>query len=342
MVVDRNHEVFRKYNFIIYNIYRTRGGFLLDTDCGLKICKTFDGNIGRIEFEADVNDHLYKMGHSNIDFFEKTQEGEIISRDKQGQMYYVKKWFRGDSCNLKDLEQTKFAAKNLASLHKSLKFVEIDSELPVKSKEELPLILKRRSRELKRILNYIMKKTNKNDFEITYINLFQEFHEQGLWAIEEIENLDYNEILEHALNEKMVCHGSYTYHNLIMAKPISSRDGFQDKIDLPMATTNFNKSYLGLQISDLYFLIRKSMEKNNWDMKFGKEIVEAYNKEKPITKDELNILYILLLFPEKFWKVSNFYMNNKKSWTSRRSIEKLIKVKQQDKNKQEFLESLRT
>jgi hypothetical protein len=51
-------------------------------------------------------------------------------------------------------------------------------------------------------------------------------------------------------------------------------------------------------------------------------------------------LYVLLLFPEKFWKLANHYLSSHKAWVSGRDIEKLDRIMEQEGRRQEFLENL--
>ena len=67
-----------------------------------------------------------------------------------------------------------------------------------------------------------------------------------------------------------------------------------------------------LQCMDLYDLLRKLMEKNNWNLSLFATAMESYENVKPLSKEERYLLYLLLVYPEKFWKITNFYYNSKK------------------------------
>lgn len=54
-------------------------------------------------------------------------------------------------------------------------------------------------------------------------------------------------------------------------------------------------------------------------------------------KEEAEFLYLLLLFPEKFWKQINFYYNGKKSWMSMKNYDKLLKIESQEERREKFL-----
>lgn len=356
---DRSQEALKKYRLKIYNIYRARGAFLVETDCGLKLYKCFEGSKNRALFEHRVKEHLFQNGYCNTDLFVKTMEEELVAEDSSGCQYIMKNWFWGEECNLKELSQIEMASANLARLHLLLKDVDFSKEQTEYnvSGDLLETFLKR-NRELKRVRSYIRDKRQKNEFEISYLNYYQDFYEQGLMASDALAKSPYKALLEKSICEKRVCHGNYTYHNIIMLKnktetmsktyippgwinkqPLSATD-LSDTFQQYIATTNFEKSYIGLQIADLYQFVRKVMEKNDWDTLYGSIMIEAYDRVKPISKEELKILYILLLYPEKFWKITNFYYNGKKSWISGRNIQKLNSIGEQNIKKDMFLNRL--
>ncbi len=355
---DKSQEVLKNYHLKVYNIYRARGAFLLETDCGLKLYKCFEGSRNRALFENKVKEHLSLYGYPNTDVFVKTIDDDIIAEDGAGGQYVMKNWFWGEECNLRELSQIEAAAANLARLHSVLKNVDFTKEQQEYNiSPDLVETFDKRNRELKRVKAYIRDKRQKNEFELLYLNYYDTFYEQGLNALDLLLGSSYDVLLKEAIKDQNVCHGNYTYHNIIMLKNKSEAiartyvpPGWINKQPLSaaelgsggglIATTNFEKSYIGLQIGDLYQFIRKVMEKNDWDILYGSNIIEAYDRVKSISKPELNILYLLLLYPEKFWKITNFYYNGKKSWVSGRNIQKLNTIGEQNSKKEMFLQKL--
>ncbi|HWT26583.1 MAG TPA: hypothetical protein VN131_01465 [Mobilitalea sp.] len=355
---DRSQEALKRYHLKIYNIYRARGAFLLETDCGLKLYKCFEGSRNRALFEHKVKEHLYQSDYYNTDLFVKTMDDDIISEDSAGCQYIMKNWFWGEECNLKELSQIEAASANLARLHCVLNNVDFTKDqMEHNISADLMETFDKRNRELKRVKGYIRDKRQKNEFEISYLNYYDAFYEQGQVAADRLAASSYPQLMAEAIKERSVCHGNYTYHNIIMLR---SKADAMSKAYIPpgwinkqplsvtdlsgggamMATTNFEKSYIGLQIADLYQFVRKVMEKNDWDIMYGSNMIEAYDRIKPISKGELNILYLLLLYPEKFWKITNFYYNGKKSWVSGRNIQKLNSIGEQYSKKEVFLHKL--
>lgn len=356
---DRCQEALKKYSLKVYNMYKARGAYLLETDRGLKLLKCFEGSRSRAMFENIVKEHLYNHGYYNTDLYVKTIEGDIIAEDQSGCQYVVKNWFWGEECNLKELWQVEMASANLAKLHNALKGVEFTKEqLEYNIAGNLKEAFEKRNRELKRIRGYVRDKRQKNEFEVLFLNLYDEFYEQGMRATKNLGSSQYKKVYDESLRQMAICHGNYTYHNIIMLKnkneaisktyilpgwvnkePISASDLSREWSKM-IATTNLEKSHVGIQITDLYHFIRKVMEKNDWDVHYGSNILEAYDKIKSISKEELEVLYLLLLYPEKFWKVTNFYYNGKKVWISGRNIQKLNKIGEQNPRKEIFLKKL--
>lgn len=363
---DRNQEVLRQYSFKIYNTYRTRGAFILETDRGLKLLRSFEGSKNRVEFENALLDILVDLDYPYVDSYVRNTANDIITEDSSGNKYVIKNWFPGEECNLRDEADVSDAATNLATLHSLLREIPLtEDQIQHNSYIDLMEVFDKRNRELRRVRSYIREKRKKNEFEMCYMGCYDEFYSQAQAATKILGESCYIELLKSAIDHRCICHGNYTYHNVIMLKtgriaheknvqdPFNdnrrnidkgealSAAGLRKKVSISnMATTNFDKAYIGIQIMDLYHFIRKVMEKNNWDIDLGSMILDTYHSILPISKEEQKLLYILLLYPEKFWKITNFYYNGKKSWMPQRNIQKLMGIQEQAQRKSNFLQCL--
>ena len=65
-----------------------------------------------------------------------------------------------------------------------------------------------------------------------------------------------------------------------------------------------------------------------------------YCDERPLSARSYVELYYRLAYPEKFWKIVNFYYNSRKVWIPERNREKLQLVVEQEKEKQAFLDAV--
>ena len=93
-------------------------------------------------------------------------------------------------------------------------------------------------------------------------------------------------------------------------------------------------------IKDVYLFMRKLLEKNNWNVDLGRELLHAYNEERTLQEEELLQLKYRLYYPEKFWKIVNFYYNSPKSWISAKNGEKLTKLLEQEEVKNTLMQTM--
>ena len=158
------------------------------------------------------------------------------------------------------------------------------------------------------------------------MNYFDYFLEQALTVTEEWTQYRLGE--NEAQGEQILfCHGDYQYHNILW----DQENWF---------IVNFEKCLPDNPIRDLYLFMRKLLEKSNWSVSLGKELLSAYEEERPITALSRIDLYYRLSYPEKFWKIANFYYNSGKAWIPERNREKLEKLVAQEKEKQAFLDQV--
>lgn len=324
---DRYEEVLRQYDFNVSNVYRARGALLLETDKGIKLIRMSEYSKARVEYENKIMSYLQEQGYPDIDIYYPNRENELISENSQGDKYTVKNWYMGVECNLKEPEQIKLASKNLGKLHNILNKVSFAEGRTCVTSQDMPSVFEKHNRELKRVKSYIIDKKQRNEFEVRFLNSYERFFYQATEAFEVLQGMPFAHIKARAEESGTIVHGSYTYHNILV-------------MDNEVATTNFEKADVGVQVFDLYYFMRKVMEKNNWDISLSNTILEEYQSSHTLDEGELELLYILMLYPEKFWKITNYYYNSKKSWISGRTIQKLVSIQQQEEQKNLFLKNL--
>ena len=67
-------------------------------------------------------------------------------------------------------------------------------------------------------------------------------------------------------------------------------------------------------------------------------MLKAYEKNRKLSAAEKLDLYYRLSYPEKFWKIVNFYYNSSKAWIPGRNQEKLEKLLKLEEEKNRYLE----
>ena len=231
-----------------------------------------------------------------------------------------------DTSNVRDMEECRQAMRTLAKLHKVLR-------MPAENTEDFSQVFRidseyeKHNKELKKVRRFLRERSQKTDFELYLLGNYDFFLEKALQITEELLGYDVEKDFKYTLEQGYVCHGDYQYHNLL-------------RNDKKMAVINFEKCVRDNPVRDLYLFLRKLLEKNNWNKELGKELIDVYQKENALSAHDCIQLYYRFAYPEKFWKIVNFYYNTGKAWIPEKNMEKLAKVIEGEKNKQEFLDSI--
>lgn len=259
----------------------------------------------------------------------KRQEWWQLPFPENCDIYVVRRWFPGEEGNFRNAEFLKRAAAALGKLHNAMEVLKVPEELAVfHSSMALPETWQKHNRELKRIRRYILNKKQKNEFETLFLSIEEGYLNTAQKACELLAQGISQQLFSEAAKQQLFCHGSYNYHNLL-----DSRMG--------LATVCFENTGIGVPVFDLYQMMRKLLEKNRWEKGLAIDVLREYEKQRRLDRRERELLYIMLLYPEKFWKVSNHYYNSRKSWINRIDIVKLEELGRQQEKRQEALEYLR-
>lgn len=317
--------VLEAYELQIVKTLKGRGSLLVETNQGTKILKEYPASMAKVELQDTLQKQITDHAVCTVDSFVRNKEGSLITVDQMGIPYVLKDYPTGRECELKNPEDLKLAAKTLAHIHDSMR---LKNACIVKSgvlsmREEFS----RHTKQLNKIYEYTRGQGTKTEFELNLLMIFRQFYEQAA-AVSKC----MNDFPEEMYNEEIakLCqygHGEYIHHNiLIQGKKIS--------------VINFEKFRPMSRIRDLSQFMRKSLEKNNWNVELGLLILQSYENEYKLSELDLQCLYYRLAYPEKFFKVVNHYYNTNKVMISNKNIEKLKALVCQSETKAIFLKEL--
>ena len=319
---NQTEVILAQYDIEVKQTTKGRGFYICDTDKGKRVLLPFRGSPERGEALRQYLEGLSEVGFETERIF-LNKEGKAVSIEEgTSEKFILKSLQEGNELDPSRTEDMKAAAGLLGKYHRLAK--EISKEIVPQIFQETGISVtetkKKHYRELIKIKNHIRTRKKKNEFERLFLEHCASIIETALRSVE---------ILEQQSPPKeafCICHGDYNQHNVLCW------NGNWHMIHMESIT-------YGLPVEDLAFFLRKMMEKNSWDMELGKCLIEEYTKETLLTEEEYGHLYALLLFPERFWKITNHYMNSHKAWVSQRDIDKLEKVIAQEKNRMSFVEN---
>lgn len=322
---DYSLNVLEQYDIEVNSTRKVRGAVLCDTDVGALLLT-----------EAAVSDHklpvlemlLTKIsgcGYERVDSIFINKEGELVTEAEDGTRYVLKRWFSGRECDVKREQEVLEAVRNLARLHRMMKLPgEESGEFPGNNLQEE---FRRHNRELRKVRTFIRNRTAKGTFEQVVLEHFEAMY---LWAEQAEKKLlssAYERLTQISREEGTIIHGDYNYHNVWMTPK-------------GIATTNFEHFANDIQASDLYYFMRKVLEKHEWNTELGRAMLRVYQEIMPLSEEERDYLAIRFSYPEKFWKLINSYYHSNKAWIPEKDVEKLRTVIAQTERKKRFLESI--
>ncbi len=314
--------ILSQYEMEIYEVTKGRGTHICNTDKGKFVLTTFRGVKEKGERLRSYLQQLKEHGFP-VEQIVVNREQESVSEDEvTGERFLLKEYIAGNELNVNHPKELQAAAALLAEYHNAsmlLKHQEVD--LDFDCSQMILLEKEKHYKELVKVKNYIRSCKKKTAFERIYLSNYEAMLQIAKESIG---------LLEQQEDEQpscCFCHGEYNQHNVVFTEE-------------NWRIINFENFVYRWSVLDLANFMRKMQEKNDWDISIGNDILESYTKVRSLSEAEYKKLYGLLLFPEKFWKVTNHYMNSRKSWISERDIEKLKKVIEQEAKRLKFTQNV--
>ena len=325
---DRGLSVLEQYGLESTAVYRGRGALICQTEQGLVLIKEFCGTPKKLEYQVCLLSCIGEKSQVLADEILVNQEGNYISSDKDNISYVVKRWYEGRECDTRSEEDIYKGIAAMADLHRVM-------QLPIQThyvRQPLTTEFARHNAELRKIRKFVSAKRKKNEFELAFLDTIRRFLGHGEDALEQLEDSGYTQLYENTLEHGFVCHGEFNQHNVLIVR---EKNG-----EKAIAVTNFDKWGFDVQMVDLYQFMRKILEKHDWNIPLGKSMVQAYEEIRPLSKREKENLKIRFAYPEKYWKLANYYYTHNKAWISKKNLEKLERLANQEEKWRNFVESL--
>lgn len=301
-VHDRGISILEKYDLEASVASRGRGALICQTGQGLVLIREYYGSIRKLEYQAKLLEKISGQKEIHVDTLKRNKEENYITVDKENIPYLVKNWYDGKECDTQSRKDIMRSVKALASLHKTM-------QMPVWEhyvRESLLSEYERHNRELRKIKKFIFQKHQKNEFERCYLEHADRYLCCAEEAFKRISQSSYDRLRTVSLERGCVCHGAFHQHNILMW-------------DSETAVVNFDNWNYDVQMADLYQFMRKILEKHGWDKELGKEMIQSYCEIRPLIKEERENLAVRFAYPEKFWKLANYYYTHNKVWIPKKS-----------------------
>lgn len=318
---ERAVVVLEQYDLEVDKLKRGRGSFIFESSGQNYLMEEYKGTEERVQLISEILEAVHGKGIYNIETFLHNKEGLYLSKDYEDNRYLVKSYFQGKECDLSHMDDCCRTMKALAKLHMDLEGIQNNINL-----QQLPFLkeMEKHNRELQKVRKFLKAKSQKSDFELYLLHYYDQFFRQAKDVFCEFQKEKLDLYLEELQEHKWICHGDFQHHNVLMDQQ-------------EVYFINFERMVIDNPIRDLYQFLRKLLEKNNFKKEIYSELIEAYSSVRQLGNADICQLKYRFYYPEKFWKIVNFYYNNSKAWMSYKNKEKLEKFLNQEEYRQKFL-----
>ncbi|WP_097025391.1 CotS family spore coat protein [Clostridium peptidivorans] len=318
-------KVLENYNFSIIDITKVRSSYKIDTNIRTVCLKRVKHNKTKTLNSNYLAEELNKNNFPYTSKFFKTKDNYLFAKHKK-MYFYVVEWIDGDECDLNDIDEACDCVRLLAKFHISSQHIDT-KVLKIKNNlKNWPRIFKKDLEDLEKFKKYIEKKRLRNEFDKLYKSYLEGFYNMGSMCLQVLNTSDYYVLSKKANEQKLVCHDSFDYQNII-------------KKDDTYYIVNLDTILINLHINDLSKFIRRLMFKKEyqWDFEKAKIMIEAYDSVNKLSKSEIEAMLSMIIFPHKFCRLGKKRYIKHKDWSENKYIRKLNKLLRYNEAQQKFL-----
>jgi CotS family spore coat protein len=269
--------------------------------------------------------HLYRQGFNQTPPFMLNRSGEPFCRTADG-LYVLTPWFNGRELDFRLFMDLQQAATFLARFHlKSRGFIPPPNATR-SGWPDWPTQLAQRITQLEHFCRLARAEKEVSPFSRLYLRYFEPFYRQAILSCERLAVVPYPAVAVAAQRELGFCHHDYSGRNIMRT------------YDNRLVLVDFDYCLQDIRIHDLLNLLVRNLKHNNWRMELCQLILTTYHQATTLTPEEMEVMQVLLYWPQDFWQIGLQYYVEKLSWPPERFLKKLEHRVQQRFERERFLQ----
>jgi CotS family spore coat protein len=336
MPIDKiKNNVLCNYNFKILsvdnikfkNTDKQRAVYKVCTDKGIKCLKKVYYDESNLLFIYSITEWL-NIKNVQCPRFISTRAGHKYIK-YNNDLFILTDWIEGRKCDYNNVNDIVLMARNLAKIHLTSKgFKPIDGSIikePEKAYYTSPV------KHFSELLEFWNKAIYINDtFSHLYINNFDYNYEKAKESVSILTQFDFSLPLGDEVSKNAICHLDYVNKNIIFT-PSGS-----------LYVIDFDNSRMDMPIHDICYFLRRILKREytTWDFNIFQKAINSYENIRPLSKREYIVIYAILMFPQKFWKVSRDYYKNRRTSNIKPFINMMNKLSTQKDAHSDFCDKL--
>ena len=294
------------YGLRLLRAVRSRTGIVCTTDRGMRELKKYAGDGLRLAFDWAVRECLFESGFGQVLRYHATVEGEpaFCWNDQQ----YVLEDYAPPMPAEGVPAYRETALGTLAAMHLAAKGLTLPA--PQSGLGRLPETFAKRRRELVRCRNWVKSCGGSSAVDRMLLKSWKTYQDR----IDQAERLlmcsGYGEQCAQARRQGAFCHNAYKMDNLRLG------NGGR------LYVTGFDKAGYDLWVTDLADALRRQLRRG-LDCGGLVRLLEAYQRVRPLSEEEKQVLMALLIYPQRYLKLVNAYYNKRRVCVSQAEIARL-------------------
>jgi len=292
-MIETNYDI-KVSSYIPY-----RDGFIINAQDKKKyFFKSVNISEERLMFIDGLKKYLAQNGFHNTDRYLETHTQSICIAEENIR-FVLTDFIAGRECDFFDANDITDATRLLANFHKCAKgYDHPDNNYMQNYLGMTPKWYAKKIKEFNRIKS--RASFRKTKFDSLLMEHIDYFIERSTTCLTKLKQSNYLELVKKAYNRLPVCHNDFSYYSILCSEK-------------GLFVINFDSCQYELCVFDLMDFMVRRLRKCNWDIDEAKRILVIYNEIIPLSKDEMDLLKIIIRFPEKLCKTINRYYNSKKS-----------------------------
>lgn len=209
-----------------------------------------------------------------------------------GNVYYATQWIDGQPANFASTEHVAQAAYALAQFHESTRGFQSESYEP-ESAFDLFQMTKQRNRDLHQLVYRIEAKKNRDAFDNLFVSLKEDLFNDAAESLQLLQQADCEAFLESDKGHPGLCHLDVIPNNCIYTPSHH------------VCLIDFELSTFAPRALDIAHLLRRSLERSNWNGDMAYASFLHFNTVRTIPKAEYRLVEALIRFPYQAWRVAH-------------------------------------
>lgn len=301
--------------------------YRVETSRGVYCLKCANKGEHKMLFIYSVLKHLADSGFKKISAPVPAKDGSPLVR-MDGDVYLMTEWLSGDPCDFRRDDHLTEAAKTLAEFHQHAKDVELIPGAKARMMyKKWPDVFRKRTDELKSFKEIVKEKATLNDFEKRYLDLADQFIEQGEKACQTLKSSRYREIAKKAEKEKTFIHRDVAARNFIIG---GEKEAY---------LIDFDYARYDIRAADVVRLAERALRDMRWNTEKGDLLLKSYHKAYPLEQEQYPVMLAFFQFPQKIWRLSNRYFRGKYQWQEEGYLRKLSSAVRKMSYQEKFVQS---